>query len=249
MYSQTSAGKIVAYQHPTTPPVSAPLRSRLSSPPSHRGKATERPGLLEMLRGMQYESSIHAEQHALRVGIACSAWQYRAASLLFRREGKPDLIPLLNFGPDQSDPDTAGMLALALDSRLASNGECAVAAAWVRVETLEDASEMSLRYPDVFATMHAEQRKPAVIESYAVDSQAPVIALLQLLTSLLGQVTRSHWDATDLVIECPREQAAWLSRCLGFTRLAGLHHSRQTLLRLDLRPQEDAAADASLMMA
>jgi hypothetical protein len=213
------------------PPGSSQLR-----PPRSRycGAKTCEPEagyLFEALSELKFEHSLEIDGHRLRVGVANNPWQFRQAHLLLEklqyRNGQ-------RSGPIALGSSCNRAVALALKIAPRSRSLRAQGILAVRCDS-EDGLALDKRHREQLDRMRERGARLIEIEIVAFEDVSQLQALLQAMIRTLINPMEA-WNATDIVVECPRTHAGAYCRLLGFRRASRLSEpSQKVLLRLPAR--------------
>ena len=229
----------------TFSPTSTQIRSRLSAPPTASGRAVERPGLVEFLRELAFESGLTVGDRALRVGLASTAWQLQEGIKLLERQGMPNPLTQTQIS---SNPER--VVALAMTTAINPRDTGVLGTIWLRRDTAEGLA-LDRHHPAALASMREHGAKIVAVESLAFDPTVPLTQILSPMLRALRRIVLDMWGATDIVTECPTRNAAYYCNKLGFSQVAdavsGGPNYRDTVLlhmstgRMADLPAEDAS--------
>lgn len=186
-----------------------PQRSRYCGS-SSTGQSGEH--LFDALRELEFEQSLDIDGQRLRVGLANNAWQVHQARLLLEklqsrnghRSGARPLCPGVNHA-----------VAVALKVAPASRSLRAQGILVLRRDSSEGLG-LESRHPERLAQLREQGARLIEIELVAFEEVSQLENLLHaMIKSLLQSV--HDWQATDILVECPREHARIYCR-LGFRR-------------------------------
>ncbi|MDB5800323.1 MAG: hypothetical protein JWL63_1262 [Rhodocyclales bacterium] len=238
----------MAYHYSTSlPHVTAssvlPPRSRLSPPRLAVGKTVARPGLPEFLRELAFEELLDVDRRfndqltrpSLRIGLAATPWQLQQSLDLLQRQSLPS--PLDHPGQSVADVTLDRVVALAMSTSLSSTCAGTLATIWLRRDGAAglpaDHWPGSQRALD---QLRKAGRQLVAVEALAFDALAPSGLVLQPMLNVLKSIVENMWGATDIVLYCPRSQAAHYCGKLGFSRVPGqghdVPHAGSILLRM-----------------
>ena len=211
------------------------------------GKAIEHPGIPEFLREMAFEEMLQVDRRtdirvggqaypSLRVGLAATAWQLQRAIALLERQCLPNpLAHLARAGIADASLDRVVALAMGTSLNTARTG--ALATIWLRRDS-EDALPAGY-WPHsqrALEQMRSDGKRLVAVEAWAFDDQTPSSVALKPMMNVMKRIVVDMWDATDIVICCPRAQLAHYCGKFGFSRVAGqgqdLAHANSILLRM-----------------
>jgi hypothetical protein len=230
------------------------------------GKEAERPGLPEFLRELAFEEMLHVDRRAdvriggqaypsLRVGLAATAWQLQQSIALLQRQCQPNpLAHLARGGTAEASLDRVVALAMGTSLNTARTG--ALATIWLRREGENglpaDYWPGSRR---ALEQMRSAGKRLVAVEAWAFDDQIPSSVALKPMLNVMKRIVVDMWDATDIVICCPRAQLAHYCGKLGFSRVAGqgqdVAHANSILLHMPAQRMAQAPAqhDAEALSA
>ncbi len=194
----------------TGPGPTKPQRSRFcGSSSSHQSGGL----LFDAMRELEFEQSLEIDGQKLRVGLANNAWQVHQAHLLLEklhaRSGHRGVMRPLCPGENHS-------IALALKVMPASRSLRAQGILMLRCDG-KDGLALEQRHREQIEGLRQDGARLVEIELVAFEEVTQLEDLLQaMVRSLLQSV--SDWQATDILVECPREHARIYCRQLGFKR-------------------------------
>lgn len=191
--------------------------------------ATEQPYLFEALRELAFETCLDVAGATLRVGLAASAWQLEQARQLLEHF-QPVPGQKLNLPPASLVTERAVALALQIAPR---HGK--PRAQGVITLRCDSAAGLALdrHHHETLEQMRAEGARLVEVEQLAFDRQAPLLALIKPMLQVLSSPVKT-WEATDILAECTRLQAAFYCGQLGFKRLQNRPPNRADKILLHL---------------
>lgn len=181
--------------------------------------------LFDALRELEFEQSLEIDGQRLRVGLANNAWQMYQAHLLLEklharnglRSHVRPLCPGLNHA-----------VAVALKVQPASRSLRAQGILVLRRDSHEGLA-LEQRHPAQLESLRQQGARLIEIELVAFEEVTQLENLLHaMIRSLLQSV--NDWQATDILVECPREHAKIYCRRLGFKRCGERGHGNSRLL-------------------
>ncbi|MDB5888230.1 MAG: hypothetical protein JWM03_1102 [Rhodocyclales bacterium] len=192
------------------------------------------------------------DRPALRVGLAATPWQLQQSLNLLQRQGLSS--PLIQSDQPGINAALNRVVALALSTSLDMSCMGALATIWLRHDGAEglpaDQWPISRRSLDQLRNMG---KRLVEVEALAFDERTPSSVVLNPMMHVLKCIVVDMWDATDIVMCCPRSQAAHYCSKLGFSRVAGqghdVAHANSILLRmptLQMTPLQAESGAAAL---
>lgn len=215
-----------------------PPRSRLCT--SNR-QAPEPAYLFEALRELAFESCLEIAGTTLRIGLAASAWQLEQARKLlenFQTGRKP------HPATETSSQERAVALALHVHPR--QRGQRAQGVITLRRDNPAGLM-LDERHRALLDEMRAKGARLVEVEELAFDRQLPREALIGPMVQALVSAVDA-WGSTDILAECPQQDASFYCAQLGFKRLRRstealpgsllLHLSARRIARLRLHEKQ-----------
>lgn len=170
--------------------------------------------LFEALRELAFENCLDVAGNSLRFGLAVTQWQLEQAFTLLNH---------FNTSIEALQPPSEGrVVGLALHAGLTPKTGARAKAVVVLRRDGPDGLALDALHPGSMEKIREHGGVLVEVEQSAFTSKLPIESLLMPMVNALAGAVR-NWGATDIVAECPREQASLYCGRLGFRRV----HKRQ----------------------